>query len=169
MIRKLCKVVGHRRHERRARPYLETWRSECVRCGMPMVRSAPGLWTEAPTLRDFVSAAYLSSDSAVARYPERAKPSVENRPGVAADPLVAHLHFSHELARAMTADRPSVVGRHRADGRREHYLARSAECRSLAEAATNPSIELIHLDMATRYDILARQAEDERRPLSLVS
>ena len=134
-----------------------------------MVRSAPGLWTDAPTLRDFVRPAHLRSDSGVSRYPERAKPIVPNGLPVTTESLVDRLPFAHELASAINADRHPVAERHPAADRREHYLARSAECRRLAEAAADRSIELIHLDMATRYDILARQAEDERSPLKIVS
>ena len=51
---------------------------------------------------------------------------------------------------------------------REHYQARSAECRRLAAAAADPAVKLIHLDMATRYDFLARTAGEARPQLHSV-
>ena len=41
------------------------------------------------------------------------------------------------------------------DYSREYYLARSAQSRAMAAAATNPQIAAIHLDLAERYDQLA--------------
>lgn len=165
MISKLCSLVGHRRDKRRARPHFETWRSECMRCGVPLVRSAPGLWTHAPTLEHSLRSAPVTSDGDGLCYPERAKPNLPHVMGK--DPFF-DLPFSHEFARAICRDRPSPTDRQPVADCREHYLARSAECRRLASAAADRSIALIHLDMATRYDMLAKQAEEERRQLHVV-
>ena len=73
-------------------------------------------------------------------------------PGV---PPIEHLPFAKELLAAIVAGQPVDAKS------REHYIARSAECRRLAATAADMSIELIHLDMANRYDLLARQAEQE--------
>jgi hypothetical protein len=156
MLSKLCIVMGHRRHKSRARPHLETWRSECVRCGVPMVRSAPGLWTAAPMLRDAVrpSAAGRTGDNSL--YPAPAQPRPSRKGPDTVGPPLARRPASSETNPNFT---PSE---------REHYQARSAECRRLAEAAADPAVKLIHLDMATRYDLLARKAGEPRPQLHAV-
>lgn len=168
MISKVCSLVGHRRHKRRARPHLETWRSECVRCGVPMVRSAPGLWTAAPTLCGFAKSVRAKGTSDGLPYPEPKKQQPPKENGVADNNFSDFVSFPYEFASAMTADRSRAADRVPAADSREHYLARGVECRRLAGAAADRTIELIHLDMANRYDILARQAEDERRQLHVV-
>lgn len=44
MRRLLCKLIGHRRDAKRARPSFDGWRSSCMLCGERMVRVAPGQW-----------------------------------------------------------------------------------------------------------------------------
>jgi hypothetical protein len=39
-----CRIFGHRRSRRRARPFAGRWRSRCSRCGTDLVRLAPGEW-----------------------------------------------------------------------------------------------------------------------------
>ncbi len=168
MLSKMCNVVGHRRHKKLARPHLDTWRSECVRCGVPMVRSAPGLWTDAPSLREQGLSGPRSHDLPSTHYPDRAKPNMRVHGTAKAETVIDHRPFACDLASALAFERNSAPERTSGGERREHYLARGAECRRLAEAASDRSIELIHLDMATRYDILARSSDDERRPLHSV-
>ena len=151
---KLCALIGHRRHRGRARPYLETWRSECVRCRIPMVRSAPGLWTTAPKLVGFLGTSSFQANPDGLPFVKQDGKAREGLETTGSAPN-NHAAFPHEFAtRILTA-------RSAANDRPEHYNARSAECRRLAAKATDRAIELIHLDMATRYDILARQADDE--------
>ena len=53
MLKILCKLVGHHRSRRHARPAAGTWRSECHLCGTPMQRISPGHWqpvSELPTI-----------------------------------------------------------------------------------------------------------------------
>jgi hypothetical protein len=168
MISKLCSLVGHRRDKKRARPHLETWRSECVRCGVPMVRSARGLWTDAPSLRDFAPPSDPAKHAHAPSFPVRSPGDAAKSRVSTAEQQVARLPFSHELASAISAERFAATDRSPPTDWREHYLARSAECRRLAEVAVDRSIELIHLDMANRYDVLARQAENEPRHLHAV-
>lgn len=40
----LCKLFGHHRHARRARPSIDGWRAPCRLCGERMVRIAPKQW-----------------------------------------------------------------------------------------------------------------------------
>jgi len=50
----------------------------------------------------------------------------------------------------------------------EYYAARAVEARRLAKDAADHSIELIHLEMALRYDLLARLDVEEPLPLQMV-
>jgi hypothetical protein len=160
MLTKLCIVLGHRRHKSRARPHLETWRSECVRCGVPMVRSAPGLWTPAPMLHESIRSTAPASKRG------GSSSSVPNHPR----PPRAERLTVESLAELPAARRSAAFSANNglAPSDREHYQARSAECRRLAEAASDHAVKLIHLDMATRYDILARRAGEPRLQLHAV-
>ena len=44
MLPFLCRLVGHRRSKRWARPTPMGWRSECRRCGEALIRVAPRQW-----------------------------------------------------------------------------------------------------------------------------
>ena len=160
MLSKLCIVMGHRRHKSRARPHMETWRSECVRCGVPMVRSAPGLWTAAPMLRDAIRPSAATRKREGSHHPGPAHPRPPRK-------------FSDTVEASVELPIPSRLASFRPDhefapSEQEHYQARSAECRRLAEAAADPAVKLIHLDMATRYDLLARKAGEPRPQLHAV-
>ena len=158
----LCGVLGHRRHKKLARPHLDTWRSECVRCGVPMVRSRPGFWTAAPALREVFRSAPSAGQ---ARRAESSTPIAADFPEkliIPGMPPIDHLPFAPDIATAIMSDR------HDTADLRLHYLSRSAECRRLAEASSDRSIELIHLDMATRYELLARDANEDPHQLKVV-
>jgi len=49
----------------------------------------------------------------------------------------------------------------------EYYAARAIEARRLAKEATSHAIELIHLEMALRYDLLARLYDEESVPVQM--
>ncbi|MET3762082.1 hypothetical protein [Sphingomonas sp. UYEF23] len=49
----------------------------------------------------------------------------------------------------------------------EYYAKREAQERELAEAATDPAIQAIHLDLAKRYANLQDEAAQGRSRLSL--
>ena len=51
MRRLLCKLFGHHRDARRARPSFDGWRSSCMLCGARMVRLSPGRWSLAEDVR----------------------------------------------------------------------------------------------------------------------
>lgn len=104
-----------------------------------------------------------ASDGLHAPFPAAREREVPAGRVVAGRQPTEEMPFAYDLATATVADRPA------ASDRRAHYAARGAECRRLAKVAADHSIELIHLDMATRYDLLARQAKDESRHLRAVS
>lgn len=158
---KLCAILGHRRHKGRARRHLETWRSECVRCRVPMMRSARGLWTAAPVLTGKFGPNQLTSDFGGSGYPLK-KSNTSGKLVIPGSAPIEYLPFPHEFASAILNDRPP------AEERSEHYTERSTECRRLAAAAKDQATELIHLDMATRYDILAREIGHRHRQLHAV-
>ena len=151
VMSKLCALLGHRRHKGRARPYAETWRSECTRCKIPMVRSAPGLWTAAPKLTNLHGS--RPPQAKAVRDPFSVKQGETSVDLAAAGVNVAHLPLPEHFASSILGSRS-----HQAD-EKAHYLRRGAECRRLAAETTDPTIELIHLDMANRYDVLARQSD----------
>jgi hypothetical protein len=40
----LCHVIGHKRSKRLARPWRESWQSECIVCAERLGRIAPRKW-----------------------------------------------------------------------------------------------------------------------------
>ena len=44
VLRIVCRLVGHKRSRRRARPNAGTWRSECIFCATPLVRVRHRVW-----------------------------------------------------------------------------------------------------------------------------
>lgn len=71
-----CRIFGHRRSKRRARPFADQWRSRCTRCDTNLVRLASGHWQvtdgesfpEPPTALPF---AHLNDLEPVRLQPER--------------------------------------------------------------------------------------------------
>ena len=118
-----------------------------------MVRDASGRWSLLP--------------DAGAREGHRA---TESRPGKAQVATARNsLAVPNRLATS-SKDLPLASPRREApavcevDSQSGYYSARAEECRLLAEAAADRSIAIIHLEMATRYELLAReQAEEPKR------
>jgi hypothetical protein len=126
-----------------------------------MVRSAPGLWTAAPALK--ATSGYSSNEahSNAPTYPTK-MPAPQVKRLAAEDPPINYPSFSPTSLGQSLDRRPALTDLG------EHYVARSKECRRMASAAADRSIQLIHLDMATRYEILAQQTEKETRQLQSV-
>jgi len=85
-------------------------------------------------------------------------PRLSKPPG---GPTVAEV----ERSQRESFDHRFTTARSSASISRADYVARAIEARRLAEAATDRSIELIHREMALRYDLLARLDLDEEQPL----
>jgi hypothetical protein len=126
-----------------------------------MVRSAPGLWTAAPTLKGLSENPGRRANSTDTFYPNKlVNPKVARL--ATEDTPIDYPSFSR-VTLGQSWDRHPT-----ATDLREEYVARSKECRRMASAAADPSIQLIHLDMAIRYEILAKQSEKETRQLHSV-
>lgn len=108
-----------------------------------MLRDGSGKWAEGP-----IRAPELPQ-------PWRPQaPLSQNPPLIVAEfPPIESMPFAQKLAETIPTDRPHLTAN------REYYLARAKECRERANLAASPSIELIHLDLATRYEVLARATE----------
>ena len=63
-----------------------------------------------------------------------------------------------ELATAPKVPRADFIPRTETKESVDFFLAMADDCRRRAEVAADSSIRLIHLDMATRYELLAREA-----------
>lgn len=153
---KLCAWLGHRRDKPKARPFMHSWRSECVRCGVSMVRRAPGRWVPAPQLKGLLDNLSGTPSMKEPRNPFASLSGGSERTGP------GDLTFNYRQAPATKANQSFEATPFPADSR-EHYLARSNESRRMAAVAANSAVELIHLDLATRYELLARQASDTPR------
>ena len=142
------------------RPYKATWRAQCVHCVEPLVRNQAGKWEPFETSPElFLKLPVSQSDSTAYPEPTSATPEPIKVDGL---PPVDYLAFPPDFAAKLLSALPHDM----VDP--DHYAARGRECRRLAAAVTDSSIELIHLDMANRYDILAREAS-KRRSQSLAS
>ncbi len=150
---KMCALLGHRRDKARARPFLDTWRSECARCKIPMIRGGPGSWTIASTLEvgpEHYAKAIWSS-----------KPSAGKLQTVP-DQSVASGIQQNDDPTLLAETSMRFRSEHQApSSSKELYLSKSSECRNMAKAAKDRAVQLLHLGMATRYKMLARDTEDE--------
>lgn len=50
VVKRVCRVVGHKRSKSAAWRFSETWRSKCVICGTTLERVAPNAWVPAEQL-----------------------------------------------------------------------------------------------------------------------
>ena len=152
MTRNLCNLWGHRRDKRRATRYADTWRSYCTQCGIMLERIGTRRWI--PLAGD-MAPSRDKPRTRIGTYP--APPSLQiigQKTSPAPQRLVpANIRFTAATRSASPADE------------RGYYSARAIEARSLAEGAADRSIALIHLDMAMRYDLLARLEADEPQQL----
>lgn len=139
----LCRLVGHRRDKRRVRSFKAKWHSKCVRCDAPMVRSATGKW--AAVGPHITKAMFIRPDQQATGDPFAAAP-------VGGEPR-------QPLAVRTAVRAPTRVRSGDAD-QRDYYVVRADEARAMAEAAPDPRIKLIHLEMAARYYALANHHLD---------
>jgi hypothetical protein len=51
----------------------------------------------------------------------------------------------------------------------DYYQSRAVDSRKLADLAKDEKIRAIHLDMASRYDLLSKPAMPRRRKLGVVA
>lgn len=157
MTIKACNSGDHRRDKRRATRHRDTWRSYCTRCNMRLERVSPGVWTEV-AVEDEVVPSRERVD--FASLPALRPAENLEKPTLAAVDQDSVAPVDDRLAWPFMSDT--------AAGRRAYYAARAMEARSLADAAADRSIGLIHLEMALRYDLLAHHDVDEERPLRIV-
>lgn len=150
--RSICGIIGHRRDKLARRRYHETWRSVCTSCGVDLVRDEFGRWQPGPVVVPEVPQSWRS---------ERLGPREPNLLVVDEMPPIADLPFAAGLVESI----PTHRGRTEDDT--AYYLARAVECRKRAEQAEIPSIELIHLDLAIRYEILARTEESQSSKIKI--
>ena len=152
MISQLCTLIGHRRDSKRVRPYLDTWRTKCVRCNRSLMQDTGGFWQPLLECGNLPYAPIYKSPRASEIFrPEGNKQSalaialeqVGTNRELETEPKVLKADFI-----AQTETKESV----------DFFLARADDCRRRAEVAADSSIRLIHLEIATRYELLAREA-----------
>jgi len=150
MMSNLCRLLGHRRDGKRIRPYFETWRTKCVRCNISMLRDVSGSW------QSFVA----SEDAPPPTYkfvrPKETNRSLECPSSSIADVMDPETSRQQFIPGKSGPQAEEIVRTYPYHGA-EFYLARADDCRRRAELAADRSIKLIHLDMATRYELLARE------------
>ncbi len=56
LLRHICRIVGHKRCKRQARPFAGSWRSKCRLCGAPLVRLRQRRWVTLSEVHDHASA-----------------------------------------------------------------------------------------------------------------
>lgn len=152
MFSQLCRLVGHRRDRKRIRPYLETWRTKCVRCNFSLVRNTGGSWQPLPKLDDpSLAAPYKGMRPCEVSHLE------ENQSSSMAI-VVERVRANRHLATDPNVPRADLIPRNDTKETEDFFLARADDCRCRANVAADSSIRLIHLEMATRYELLAREA-----------
>ena len=149
MMRNLCRLLGHRRDGKRIRPYFETFRTKCVRCNISMMRSVSGSWQPFAAGEDAPPPTYKFVK------PPETNRSLERSSSIA--DVMDSVTSRQQFVPGKSGPQPEEIVRTSPYHGAEFYLARADDCRRRAELAADHSIKLIHLDMATRYELLARE------------
>ena len=152
MITHLCTLIGHRRDSKRVRPYLDTWRTKCVRCNISLMQDTGGSWQPLLERGNLPYAAIYKSPRASEIFRLE-----EDKPSALAIAL-EQVRANGELATEPKVPRADFIPRTETKESVDFFLTRADDCRRRAEVAADSSIRLIHLDMATRYELLAREA-----------
>ena len=158
-MKKLCSLWGHRRDRRRARPVNNIWRSKCQRCDAVLERDNSGKWVAVSKERIHLEFVRPNPQSAVDPFARPATNRAEDHP---VTPPLKPLRFAQDLVNAFTP--PSGADKER----RNYYIARAEEARSLADEASDKRVKVIHLEMASRYYALANHHLDQPPRLSSV-